>query len=306
MGGPRRIEIGSWPTPVRRLDEVSRHLRAEVWTKSEEHCGAWGGNKVRKLEYILGRARADGVGRLVGYGAGTSNWTSALALHASAHGFEVTVRVTANEVPTAYGDLYRRLGTTVEKLSTPRWLAEVAQGRLRPDRRGTRYLVPGGSDPDGNLGSLRVGIEVADAIRSGEIPRPRNIVAAAGTGGTCAGLAAGTAAAGLRVPIVCVRAVGWPYGTVRVVRSAMRSILRDLQVREVTAALIEDDRFYRPGYARPNRASLEATSLARLDGLELDPTYAAKAFASLVASARAGRPGPYLFVDTSPGPPPAP
>ena len=67
---------------MRRLEAVSDTLGREVWIKLEEGCGTWGGNKVRKLEYILGRARADGVERLVGSSVGTSNWTSALAFHA--------------------------------------------------------------------------------------------------------------------------------------------------------------------------------------------------------------------------------
>jgi 1-aminocyclopropane-1-carboxylate deaminase/D-cysteine desulfhydrase-like pyridoxal-dependent ACC family enzyme len=75
-------------------------------------------------------------------------------------------------------------------------------------------------------------------------------------------------------------------------------------VRDTPAPILGDDRFVKPGYAKSNAASIEAAQIASLDGFTLDPTYAAKAFAALIDSARAGARGPLLFLHTSPGPPP--
>lgn len=298
MEDETRIAIGTWPTPVRRLDRISEMLGVEVWAKLEEECGAWGGNKVRKLEHILGRARADEILKLVSFGAGTSNWTSALAFHGARHGFEVEVVLSANEVPPNYRRLYFDLGTQVRRVNRVRFSFEVARGRMRPERGLTRVLPMGGTCPEGNAGSVGAGIEIADTIEKGELPRPSLVFVATGTTGTAAGLAAGMARVDDPPEVVCVRVAPKPYGTPQLVRKTIATLGPD------AAPLRGDERFFAPGYARPNAASIEAAQIGRLDGLELDQTYAAKAFASLVAHARAGAAGPLLFLHTSPGPPP--
>lgn len=296
MDDEARIAIGSWPTPVRRLDRVSDLLGVDVWAKLEEECGTWGGNKVRKLEYILGRARADDVSKLVSFGAGTSNWTSALAFHGAAHGFGVEVVLSANEVPPSYRRLYFDLGTRLRRVNRARFSLEVTAGRLRPERDRTRVLPMGGTCPEGNIGSLHAGREIAAAISGGQLPKPALVFVATGTSGTAAGVAAGFAHLDEPPEVVCVRVAPKPYGTTKLVRKSIATLAR--------APLRGDERFFAPGYARPNSASIEAAQIARLDELELDQTYAAKAFASLVAHARAGGTGPLLFLHTSPGPPP--
>lgn len=298
MDDESRVKIGSWPTPVTRLDRISEMLGVEIWAKLEEECGAWGGNKVRKLEYILGRARADNISKLVSFGAGTSNWTSALAFHGAAYGFEVEVVLSANEVPPSYRRLYFDLGTRVRRVNRVRFSFEVVAARVRPERGVTRVLPLGGTSPEGNVGSLHAGTETAAAIESGEIPTPSLVFVATGTSGTAAGIAAGVARVDDPPEVVCVRVTPKPYGTTKLVRKTIGTMAPN------AAPLRADERFFAPGYARPNAASIEAAQIARLDGLELDQTYAAKAFASLVAHARARQEGPLLFLHTSPGPPP--
>lgn len=301
-----RIEIGSWPTPVVRLEKVSEALGAEVWAKLEDRCGTWGGNKVRKLEYMLATARRDGVEKLVGFGAGTSNWTSALAFHATPLGFEVEVRITTNEVPPSYDRLYRVLGTRVVPRHPARWYAEA---HVLPRRSGgrVRYLPLGGSGGEGDLGSMRAGIEISDAIAAGEMPRPSAIFVAAGTGGTAAGVAVGAGVRRIDSRVVCVRVTTWPYGTAAHVRWVARSLQKRCGVQgSDMPPLAGDGTHAAPGYARPNAESVEAAEVASLDGLVLDQTYGAKAFASLLAHARSEGGGPYLFLHTSPGDPPPP
>ena len=289
---------------MQRLVRVSQELGVEVWAKLEDRCGIWGGNKVRKLEYILGRARADGIERLVGYGAGTSNWTSALAFHGAAQGFEVSLRVTEPGVPAAYDRLYRDLGTNVTHVGRAAWFLSARGHRLLPADRATRHLPLGGSGPEGDLGSLHAGIELADAVRDGELPAPGLVFVAAGTAGTAAGLSVGATVGGLAAKVVCVRVVAWPYGTARHVDLRARSLARRAGVARSGHRLRADASQLGPGYARPSAASLAAASLAARDGLWLDQAYGAKAFASLIAHARRGVPGPYLFLHPSPGDPP--
>jgi D-cysteine desulfhydrase len=286
-----------------RMERVSQTLGREVWIKLEEDCGTWGGNKVRKLEYIMGAAQRDGVRSFVSYGAGTSNWTTALAFHAHRLGFKTVVGV-AGPIPPEYNELYRRTATRV--VSMP-WapLSPVANVTARAVAGpGARSLPPGGSGP-GDAGSVHAGLEIADAIERGEIPEPRAVFVAAGTAGTAAGLSVGLGSRERQIPVVAVRVTALPYGTPRLIRRHVDSLAHLLRLPSgIAAPVIGDARFVKPGYAKSNAASTEATQVAALDGFALDPTYAAKAFAALIDAARAGARGPLLFLQTSPGPAP--
>jgi D-cysteine desulfhydrase len=285
------------------MEGVSQMLGRDVWIKLEEGCGTWGGNKVRKLEYIVGAAQRDGVQTFVSYGAGTSNWTTALAFHGHRLGFK-TVAGVAGPIPPEYLALYRRTQTRIA--SVP-WtvLSPVANLRARMTAgRGARSLPPGGSGP-GDAGSVHTGLEIAEAIERDEMPTPRAVFVAAGTAGTAAGLCVGLGLRGLRAPVVAVRVTALPYGTPRLVARHVASLARTLQMDPAVAApVLGDDRYVKPGYGKGNPASIEAQQVASRDGITLDATYAAKAFAALIDSARAGARGPFLFVHTSPGPPP--
>lgn len=298
--------MGTWPTPVRKLETVSDILGVEVWIKLEEECGTWGGNKVRKLEYILGRARADGVGTLIGSGLGTSNWTSALGYHASREGFATRVRL-AGDIPGDYRRLYDSCEVRVVPIPRPMLAVDALRSRYRPDHRLARWLPPGGSGAEGDVGCLAAGSEIAEAVGAQQLPAPHRVFVATGTAGTAAGLALGMAAGGLDAPTVCVRVTARPYGTLRLVRRRVAALRHRAGLVSVPLTpLMEDDRFFRPGYGESNPASIEAIALAARDGIDLDDTYAAKAFAALVEHARTERRGPLLFVHTSPGPVPVP
>jgi D-cysteine desulfhydrase len=284
------------------MERVSHELGRDIWIKVEEDCGTWGGNKVRKLEYIAGAAQRDGIDTFVSYGAGTSNWTTALAFHAHRLGFKTVVGV-AGPIPDEYRRLY--LETEARVVSMP-WslLSPIANvGARATAGPGARSLPPGGSGP-GDPGSIHAGLEIADAIDRDEIPAPRAIFVAAGTAGTAAGLSVGLGSRGLKTPVVAVRVTALPYGAPRLVRKHVHSLGRVLRMPDIAAPIVGDDRFVKPGYAKSNTASIEAAEIAALDGFSLDPTYAAKAFAALIDSARAGARGPLLFLHTSPGPPP--
>lgn len=292
-----RLQIGTWPTPVRLLSRVSEGLGVDVWIKIEENCGAWGGNKVRKLEYILGNALDRGVTTLVSFGAGTSNWTAALAHHAHAYELRTVVGL-AGPIPPEYERLYESTGTKVVASANVNALPFVSLVATARAGR-SRWVVPLGGTGPGDIGSLNAGLEIADQIADGTLPPPAAVYVAAGTTGTSAGIAAGLALRELAIPVVAVKVAPWPYGTARRAERHARGLLEGSRKHPLIAG---DDRFFKPGYARPNAASREAMEVAARDGIELDPTYAAKAFAALLAEARAGMRGPLLFIHTSPGP----
>lgn len=302
-----RLSIGTWPTPVRRLEHASAELGTEVWAKIEESCGAWGGNKVRKLEYILAHARDRGARRLVTYGAGTSSWTAAVVLHGAEMGFEVTLGL-GGEIPEPNRSLYERHRARV--LNAPSYSLTPLAAAAAIVAAGPRALrlAAGGSDRRGDVGSMTAGIEMADAVEQQRLPHPTAVFVPAGTSGTAAGVAVGLGLRRVRIPVVAVRVTPLPLGTSTIVEYHAGMLLRFLKARGATdpgmapAPIEGDGRYFKPGYGAPNEASMEAIEIAKRDGLELDPTYAAKAFAALVGAARTGRPGPLLLHLTSPGP----
>ncbi len=299
------MPIGAWPTEVRRLDVVSQELGVETWAKSEETAGAWGGNKVRKLEFILHAARQDGIRTLVSWGTGSSNWTAALALHGALAGFKISLGL-GGPVPIDYRALYERLRVDLIRMPrltlAPLALA-VARSRVTHD---ARFVPVGGSGTIGDIGTAQLGEEIAQQAGD-ELPAPRAVFVAAGSTGTAAGLAVGLGRARLRVPVIAVKVSEWPYGSRALLNRRLNRVLShatDLGLGRIhpVPIVLDTDHLGR-GYGKPTPESRAAIELAARDGLVLDPTYAAKAFAALVTAARRGHEGPYLFVATSPSRP---
>jgi len=294
------LALGNWPTPVRRIEGCSRTLGTEVWAKAEDGSGTWSGNKVRKLEYLLGDAVRRGYESVTTYGVGSSTWCAATARYATASGLGARMFL-AGRVPDRLRELYVDADARVVELpghpSLP--LAYVA---ARARSVGSAALLPaGGSGGIGDLGSARAGAEIAASVAADEMPEPSTVFVAAGTGGTAAGLVVGLAASRLATRVVAVRVTPRPLGTRWLISRRIAALRSAAEVDAAPEPAFEiDARFHRPGYGRPNQASAEAAALASDDGLELDATYAAKAFAALVAQARAGRRGPLLLLDTSP------
>ncbi|MGH2819380.1 MAG: pyridoxal-phosphate dependent enzyme, partial [Actinomycetota bacterium] len=162
-----RIPIGRWPTPAVLLERVSERAGVEIWAKLEERCGAWGGNKVRKLEYWLAASGAAGRHRLVTVGAGASSWTAATVVHGARLGFDVSIGL-AGPVPEPYEELYARSGARTTRLPNDR-LMPLLYPLLRPRARlgGAAFLPAGGSGGWGDVGSMRAGIEIFEAHSSG-------------------------------------------------------------------------------------------------------------------------------------------
>ena len=302
-----RMQIGTWPTPVRRLDHTSEVLGVEVWAKLEEECGAWGGNKVRKLEYLFHELRGRGIARVVAWGAASSNWAAACAWHGSRHGFEVFAGL-GGYLPESYRRIYDAAG--VPMVALPRIeLAPLAAAvaRIRSGRR-AGVLPVGGSGGRGDLGPVTAGVEIARSIAAGELPAPvGGIFVAAGSCGTVAGIAAGLGVEHASLPVVGVKVADWPYATRAMISRRTRNIARLLATHGIdtsTPAPIElDAGALGSGYGLITRAARAAIVLARRDGLDLDQVYGAKAFGALITRARSDD-GPFLFVHTSPGTPP--
>lgn len=311
-----RVALAHLPTPLERLPRLGRALGgAEIWVKRDDCTGlATGGNKARKLEYLLGAALRDEVDTVITVGGVQSNHARQTAAAAARLGLRCQL-VLPRVVPRAGTDyeqsgnllLDRLLGAEVFVVANEAAAAKQIQALLHEaEVSGRRAVVhpPGGSTPLGALGYVRAALEaVAQLAASG--PRFARVYLAVGTGGTLAGLVTGARAAAWQTTFTGVCVAGTEVKQ-RAEVEALLGGLADLLGAPAAAAAAGqgfelESRFLGEGYGVPNDATLEAIELcATTEGLLLDPVYTGKAMAALIAHVRSGRAGrdPILFWHT--------
>lgn len=313
------VELGDFPTPVERMLGVEQAIgQAPMYVKRDDRSSQiYGGNKVRTLEVLFGRARALGAEEVVAVGAYGSNHAVATVLHAPRAGLR-SAALLFPQPPSAAA--LENLRVTAARSgwfrAVPHWsLLPWHMWRVRAPER--FVMVPGGATPEGALGYVAAAFELAAQVDRGELPSPSHIVVGVGSTCTSAGLLVGLTLAaragffGGRCPrLVSVRVTPWPVtGRFRILSLAERTsrYLAKLS-QEPSVALTGgelSDQFsvdgaqLGKGYGRPSAAGAETLGLfqARHD-LLLDTTYSAKAAAGFVALARARLPGPLLFWST--------
>lgn len=298
---PRR-KYTPGPTRLERLDRLSEHLGGpEIWIKRDDQLGlAGGGNKTRKLEFLVAEALAQGADTLVTVGAVQSNHCRLTLAAAVREGLGCRLvleeRVPNSYDPDASGNnfLYRLLGVegiTVVPAGTDLSAAmdEVLADLEREGRKG--YAIPGGgSNPLGALGYAACAQEILQQSFELSLPFDR-LVCASGSGGTHAGLVAGLHAdsAGLPVLGVSVRAERGPQEEKLHALSRSTAELAGSHSLPPREALVVVDDYVGPGYSLPTSEMVEAVRLfARLEGILLDPVYTGKAAAGLIGMARGG------------------
>ncbi|MEV6258335.1 1-aminocyclopropane-1-carboxylate deaminase/D-cysteine desulfhydrase [Nocardia sp. NPDC051929] len=307
------VRLGTAPTPVRRCDLGTT---AQLWCKDESGYGdgEWGGNKVRKLEWLLPEARRRGARTILTVGGTGTNWGLATALYGRAQGIDTELALVDQPVDDHVRAQLRRLeksGAALHFTHTKlRTILAAPWLYLRRVRGGTRpYFLPaGGSSPVGALGYVEVACELAAQIAAGELPEPGHIVTAVGSGGTAAGLALGLRLAGLRTRVVGVVVNDTlPLDAKHIVRLAGRTerLLRARGARFAPTGLRPEDltltiEWLGPGYGHTTPAAVDAAQRAERAGLHLETVYTAKALAALLALDRAGffGAGPALFLNT--------
>jgi len=315
-----RIPLAHLPTPLERLSKLSAHVGGpEIWVKRDDCTGlGFGGNKTRKLEFLLGEARAAGADTVITVGGVQSNHARQTAAAAARVGMRCEL-VLPRVVPRAgveYDEggnvlLDRLFGAQLFVVPDEAAAAREIQARLAAaEARGARAVVhpPGGSTPTGALGYVNAALELdAQLAEMGEgAPAFARIFLAASTGGTLAGLLCGLELAGRRIPVtgVCVsgpadalrESLGRLTGEVR----ALLGLPRPASEGESESVALLDG-YLGDGYGVPSAAARDAIRhCARLEGLLLDPVYTAKAMAALLDHAASGESGagPLLFWHT--------
>jgi L-cysteate sulfo-lyase len=291
-----RVRFAHLPTPFEPMPNLSRRLGGpRLFVKRDDCTGlATGGNKTRKLEFLLGEALAEGADTLITHGAVQSNHVRQTAAAAARYGLQCEALLERRV--SGCGPAYEATGNVLlDRLFRARVrfvaadtdmdaaCAEAADG-VRA-RGGRPYVIPGGgSSPVGALGYVNAALELLQQANDQGL-RIDLVVVGTGSTGTQAGLVAGLEGANARIDVlgICVR------------RPAAAQIEVVLRTADATAAHLglagQIDRarvcangdYVGRGYGVPTAGTLEAIRLAaESEGLLLDPVYTGKAMAGLI------------------------
>ena len=288
------------PSPVHRLDRLTSHLGgAALWAKRDD-CNsglAYGGNKTRKLEYLVADALAEGCDTLVSIGGVQSNHTRQVAAAAARTGMGcVLVQESWVDWPDVTYDrvgniqLSRIMGADVRlveagfgigfKESWERALADVEATGGKP------YAIPAGASDHrlGGLGFANWAFEVEEQERELGVFFD-TIVVCSVTGSTQAGMIAGFAGQGRERRVIGIDGSARPSETreqvARIARNTAGLIGSGRDLREDEIVL--DDRYHAGTYGIPDERTLEAIRLAgRLEGMITDPVYEGKSMAGMI------------------------
>jgi D-cysteine desulfhydrase len=302
------VRLVEAPTPVEPMRDFAEHCHLDagsLWVKRDDLTAvAYGGNKVRKLEFTLGRALADEATDVVTFGAAGSNHALATAIHGRAAG--LAVHLVLADQPNA-GYVARNLRAGLAAGAEYHW----AEGEKRALVVGSRVadelsklgrkpsILPfGGSTPAGDIGFVSAALELAEQVESGAMPQPDFAYVPAGSMGTAAGLVLGFRLAGLRTRVVACRvlpdSVVNPGALLEAIQGT-RSLLAATDPTMTVPDIAITDFDLRPegfgeGYALFTPAGQHAVREARVRaGLLLEGTYTGKTMAVLADDARSGR-----------------
>lgn len=287
------MRVGDFPTAIERHDGLVGDTSG-FWVKREDQShAAYGGGKVRKLEFLLGHARARGSSRLATFGGAGSHHVLATAIHGAAAGFEVEATLFPQPVDDHVRELVVAGHSARAALRGVPSLLGVVPSLLRAERRrDTVWLAGGGSSPIGTLGWVSGGLEILAQVRAGVFPMPDVVYAALGSCGMVAGLLCGLRCAS-SPEIVAVRVVGGPFcgeiATMQLARRVDAILSRFGREEQARPRLRVEAGHLGAGYGHATEASRRAVAIAAAHGLSLDPIYTGKVLAALLADARAGR-----------------
>lgn len=297
------VPLATLPTPVERLTKVGARIGVpDLYIKRDDISGEqYGGNKVRKLEFLLGEALRQEAKEVMTFGFAGSNHALATAIYAKQLGLPCTSllmpQVNAHYVRKnllASHYYHSRLHSCRNLLHLflgicTTYLFAKMKGRKPP------MLIPaGGSCPTGVIGYVNAAFELQEQVAAGEIPEPDRIYVPMGSMGTSVGLMIGLKAAGLKSRVIPVRVIEEKMASVnKMMHLAGKtgSLLCQLDPAFPTIKFTRDDFAVRndclgPGYARFTEKAVAGADLMRKEaGIILNGTYSAKAFSAILDDA---------------------
>lgn len=302
-----RLALGEFPTPLEARDrDTGEDGPATLLLKRDDLSGAtYGGNKVRKLEYLLADAKARGCDAVLTYGSVGSNHALATSVYAQQLGlacYAVLLDQPATPKVDAILRWHLALGTRLVHAPsfTQSGAAAASAMAAHPGGAARVYEIPwGGSNWLGSVGFVDAALELAAQCQAADGPPPGFIYLPAGTLGTVLGLCLGLALAGLdEVRVVAARVVPGKSSALERLAAGAAELNRELRALDPAVPLVADplrslelrDEFLGAGYADETPAALAAIAdAASRYGLQLEGTYSGKAWACLRHDAASGR-----------------
>jgi 1-aminocyclopropane-1-carboxylate deaminase/D-cysteine desulfhydrase-like pyridoxal-dependent ACC family enzyme len=300
------VSLATLPTPVEKLGQVGRVIGMDdLYVKRDDLTGAvYGGNKVRKLEFLFGSILRTKAREVITFGFAGSNHALATAIYAKQLGLKSASLL----MPQLNAHYVRR-----NLLASHHYDARLCHysnlpllflGSIRQLCRGRmmhgafpRFIPAGGSCPVGIIGYVNAAMELRDQVAAGVLPEPDLVYVPLGSMGTSAGLILGLKAAGLKTRVIPVRVIeesmASPKRMIQLIRGTA-SLLRKLAPDFPSFVLSQDDLGIRndclgPGYAHFTQRAVDAADLVRKTaGLILNGTYSAKAFSAIPMDAENG------------------
>lgn len=310
------VSLGTFPTPVQRLERLGNDVWASrLFIKRDDLSGTiYGGNKTRKLEFLLGDALRRGAKEVLTFGYAGSNHCLATAVYARILGMRsISMLIPQPNAPYVGRNLLMSYheGAELHLYRSMPWLilgtlCQLSWHGLR-HRRLPRIIPPGGSTPLGIVGFVNAAFELREQIVRGEAPQPDRIYVAAGTMGTAAGLMLGLRAAGLGSRVVAVAVAGERFvntrGMLRLIcrtNDLLCSLAPSFPRCGFTGADIDlRHGFAGQGYGRFTEEVVDAVvRMERSEGIKLEGTYTGKALAGLIHDVRQGDDSCVLFWNT--------
>ncbi len=292
-----RVPIAHLPTPLEPMPRLSERLHGpEIWIKRDDQTGlAGGGNKTRKLEYLLAAAQAEGADTLITGGAPQSNHCRQTAAAAARAGLRCVLVLSGSPAPVSGNILLDRLlgAEIVWTGAVPR--NEMMQATFQRERAAGRrpYLIPyGGSNPIGASAYVAAVEELAAQLQAQNLPPFNRIVFASSSGGTHAGLALGVRALDMPTQVFGI-SIDKPELELTdeiVARLANETAsLLNLDFSFSASNLAASADYLGGGYGVMGEAEAEAIYLfARTEGILLDPVYTGRAAAGMIDLIRKG------------------
>lgn len=295
-----RVQLAHLPTPLEPLSRLSEKLGVELWIKRDDQTGlAGGGNKTRKLEFLIAAAKAANADTVITGGAPQSNHCRQTAAAAAKAGLRA-VLVLAGDPEPATGNILLDTLLGAEFVwagNRPRDAVMAETVAAQKAAGHTPYLIPyGGSNFIGAGAYVAAVEELAQQIAARHLPPFDRIVFASSSGGTHAGLALGVAALNLPTQVLGI-SVDKPEVelTDEIVGKLATETARRLGLphRFSGENIFADDGYMGLGYGVMGDAEREAIALfARTEGILLDPVYTGRAAAGLLDLIRRGKIAP--------------
>lgn len=295
-----RKNLGMWPTPLQELDNLSGHLEKKILVKRDDLSGkVYGGNKVRKLEFILADVTGRGKKSVITVGGLGSHHVLAVAALGRELGLETAGLFFCQPV----NDHVRKNLLLEHRFGTRMYFSGDYPGVIRDfiryyfaiwarEKRTPYFLIPGGSTVRSTLGYVNAVMEMQAQLRDKGLPDPDAIFVAAGSGGTTAGLLAGTVLAGMDTVIRGIQVVPSfvlsHSGVVKLARKTLgflsaRGVTVDFKRKDLSERLFLERGYLGDGYGFSTHAADGAIGLFKdYEDITLEGCYTGKAAAGLI------------------------